>query len=89
MSDDDALVDELAREILDYLAAHPQAADGLDGIVQWWIVHQRFVRGVEATAKALDRLVAEGRIERVIGPDGTVLFRAPGARGDGDNGDPP
>lgn len=86
--DDDPLVDELAREILDYLGAHPGAADELDGVVLWWILHQRFVHGVHATAKALDRLVAEGRVERVVGPDGRVIFRAPARPADGDDVDP-
>jgi hypothetical protein len=76
MPDDDALVDELAAEILRYLEAHPDAADSLDGIVQWWIVHERFLRGVAATGRALERLVADGRIDRVVLPDGGVLFRA-------------
>jgi hypothetical protein len=76
MPDDDRLVEELVFEIRTYLDAHPHAADTLDGIVQWWIVHQRFLRGIEAAGKALDRLVADGQMEIARTPDGRVLYRA-------------
>src|SRR4051812_35069628 len=65
MNDDDQLAGELAREIRDYLDGHPDAADTLEGVLQWWIVHQRFLRGVGAVAKALDRLVDAGELERI------------------------
>jgi hypothetical protein len=83
MADDDALVDELAAEILTYLQAHPDAADSLEGIVQWWIVHDRFLRGVAATGRALDRLVDEGRMERITLAGGSVIYRAAGRAGPG------
>lgn len=76
MTDGDDLVDQLAAEIQAYLEAHPHAADTLDGIVQWWIVHQRFMRGIQATGRAVERLVAEGRLEEIRTPDGRVIFRA-------------
>lgn len=76
MPHDNALVDELVAEIQTYLDVHPDAADTLEGVVQWWIVHQRFLRGIEATAQALDRLVAIGSVEAVPGADGKVLYRA-------------
>jgi hypothetical protein len=85
MPHDDTLVDEVAAEIRAYLDAHPDAADTLDGIVQWWIVHDRFMRGIQATGRAVERLVAEGRLEKICISEGRVIFRArrPG-RGDGD-----
>jgi hypothetical protein len=76
MPNDDALVDELAGEIRAYLKAHPDAADTLDGIVQWWIVHQRFLQGIRAAERALERLVGEGEVEKIQTPDGRVIFRA-------------
>jgi hypothetical protein len=76
MHDEDALVDKLAAEILTYLEAHPDAADSLDGIVQWWIVHERFLRGIAATGRALERLVDEGRMECITLADGSVIYRA-------------
>jgi hypothetical protein len=76
MTHDETVVDELAAEICAYLEAHPDAADTVDGVVQWWIVHERWLRGIGLVAQALDRLVAEGRIEAVRGADARVVYRA-------------
>jgi hypothetical protein len=83
MDNDEKLADEVSREILAYLDAHPDAADSLEGVVQWWIVQPRFLRGLSAVGKALERLVEEGEVERVRGPDGRPLYRAGPARGRG------
>jgi hypothetical protein len=80
MDDDEQLVEEITGEILAYLDAHPAAADSVEGVVQWWIGQQRFLRGLHAVARALDRLVATGQVERVPGPDGRPLYRAGPAR---------
>jgi hypothetical protein len=76
MPDEDKLVEELVAEIRTYLARHPDAADTQEGIVQWWIVHSRFLRGIEAVGRALDHLVADGRMEIIQTPDGRLLYRA-------------
>lgn len=76
MSNDDHLADELAHEIRNYLDGHPDAADTLEGVVQWWIGHERFMRGVGAVGRALDRLMDGGEVERISGPDGRPLYRA-------------
>jgi hypothetical protein len=64
--------DDLAARILKYLKAHPNACDSADGIRQWWL------EGTGATldevSAALDRLVAEGRVER-IQRDSREVFR--------------
>ena len=31
---------EIAREILRYLQAHPNAKDTVEGIAQWWLSHE-------------------------------------------------
>lgn len=76
MTNDATLVDELAAEICAYLDAHPDAADTVDGVVQWWIVHERWLRGIALVGRALDRLIAEGRIEAIRGADARVVYRA-------------
>jgi hypothetical protein len=83
MSDDDTLVDELAAEIREYLDQNPHAADTLDGIVQWWIVQQRFLRGLHAAGRAVKRLIEQGRMEELLTPDGQVIFRAVRQQGNG------
>jgi hypothetical protein len=76
MDDEDQLADELAREIVAYLDAHPDAADSLEGVVQWWLVQERFLRGIGAVGKALEQLVGTGEIERIAGPDRRPIYRA-------------
>jgi Fe2+ or Zn2+ uptake regulation protein len=61
------------RAILDHLDAHPHAADSADGVARWWL-------GVGAAAapadvrRALDELVARGRLRCVPLADGTHLY---------------
>jgi hypothetical protein len=50
----------IAREILGYLATHPEAKDTLDGIVEWWLPHRRSERAAVERAVAL--LLAHGVI---------------------------
>ena len=76
MGDDDRLAEDVAREILAYLDAHPDAADSAEGITQWWVLHERFLRGLRAVGRALDQLVDRGEMERVTGPDGRPIYRA-------------
>jgi hypothetical protein len=82
MSDDDTLVRELAAEIREYLDQNPNAADTLDGIVNWWIVQPRFLRGIHATGRAVKRLIEQGRMEEIHTPDGRTIFRAVRRAGD-------
>jgi hypothetical protein len=76
MSDDDQLASEIIVELRSYLDEHPDAADTFEGVVQWWIGHQRFLRGIAAAGKALDRLVELGEVERISSSDGRAIYRA-------------
>jgi len=53
---------EIARQILAYLAEHPDARDTLDGIAQWWLLERHIVEGTSAVKEALADLVSEGWI---------------------------
>jgi hypothetical protein len=65
---------ELAEAIIAYLAEHPQAMDTLEGIAEWWLMRHRVRNELEMVARAIERLAAEGLIEKV-GPDETCLYR--------------
>ena len=65
---------QLSDEILRYLRAHPQAADTVDGIVEWWLPRQRHNDAVNRVQHALDELVARGLVEQMTLVDGTVLY---------------
>jgi hypothetical protein len=50
---------EIAKEILAYLAEHPDAQDTLEGIVQWWLLERKVMYQTKAVAEALADLVSE------------------------------
>jgi hypothetical protein len=53
---------EIAREIMAYLAEHPDAQDTLDGIVQWWLLEQRIQYQKTMVKETLGELVKTGFI---------------------------
>jgi hypothetical protein len=76
-SQHELLVQEMEREILDYLARHPAAADHRDAIFAYWIMRERFSRGLNALDDALASLVRRGELERINLPDDNAIYRAP------------
>lgn len=65
---------EIEHSVLAYLHSHPQAADTLHGIVNWWLPRQRYESGCLRIEHVLDTLVAEGLLHRDELPDGEVLY---------------
>ena len=86
-------VDELAGLVLGYLRDHPDAADTLQGVAEWWIPRQQIRVDVMNLQRALGHLVARGLVEEV-GSAGPVTYRLalapPGedAAGEGEDGAP-
>jgi hypothetical protein len=76
-------IDSVASEIEAHFLAHPKAADTAEGIAVWWIGGQRYLEAEETVQAALDRLVERGRLERLTGPGGAVVYRAAREAGDG------
>lgn len=66
----------LSGEILGYLRVHPQAADTVAGIVEWWLPRHLHAEAVEQVQAALDELVAQGWVEKIALVGGTVLYAA-------------
>ena len=54
----------LAMEIRDYLDAHPNAADSLEGVAKWWLRRQRYEQALEKVRNALDYLVQQGLVTK-------------------------
>jgi hypothetical protein len=48
---------QIAREILAYLADHPDAEDTLDGIVQWWLLERKIKYQKSLVQEAIADLV--------------------------------
>ena len=64
----------IAREISDYLTAHPNAADSLEGVTRWWLARQRFESAADRVQKTLDYLVAEGLVSKKVVASGRVVY---------------
>jgi len=64
----------IAQDILAYLIEHPQAADTLEGIIQWWILEQQIKRWSTQIEAALTELVAKKLIIKRKGSDGQIHY---------------
>lgn len=58
----DANVAILQGQILDYLKAHPHAADSREGIARWWLADRIGGATPETLQAALDDLVDRGLV---------------------------
>jgi hypothetical protein len=63
-----------ADEIRAWFQANPRAAETLRGIVQWWLMQQRFEEAWHTVELALGQLMEEGVVKRTILPDGGALY---------------
>lgn len=83
---------EIERSILAYLERRPRAADTARGIGNWWLPRHAHVGDPAGIQRALEKLVAAGRLHAVKLPSGDVLYelraaesprRKPGSPGSG------
>jgi len=70
----DERVSRIAVALLEYAESNPHASDTLDGIGRWWLTNANSVSR-EDLSRALDKLVAEGRFDTHISPDGQCRWR--------------
>lgn len=70
-----ATVHAIAQAIEEYAARHPEAADGTDGIRQWWLGERWRHEPLQRLDAALEHLVAAGRMEKLVLADGRVIYR--------------
>jgi Fe2+ or Zn2+ uptake regulation protein len=81
MSDtEESRIAQLKDEILKYLGAHPQAADTVGGIANWWLPRQRYQEKIQKVQQALDDLVERGLVTKTTLADGTILYERLGQR---------
>jgi Fe2+ or Zn2+ uptake regulation protein len=78
MPTDQELTQRLAREIADYLERNPQAADGIEGIMHWWLREECRGADRDRVRAALALLEASGTVRRTTLRDGHEIYsRAP------------
>jgi hypothetical protein len=70
------LTDEsgVAYSILAYLFANPDAQDTLEGIVEWWLLHQQIQQQTRNVKQALAELTARGLVTAQTGADSRVRY---------------
>lgn len=61
---DENLIQFVKNEILSYINIHPDSADTLEGVHQWWIQWPDIPESIVVTAAALAQLEAEHLMER-------------------------
>jgi hypothetical protein len=66
---------QVARSVLTYLAAHRDAQDTLEGIVEWWLVEQRIVEQTATVSEALDELVSAGLLVARVDTAARTIYR--------------
>ena len=66
---------EACYHILAYLADNPDAGDTFEGIVEWWLLHQRIKYETRTVSEAVAKLIDEGLIQEEKGSDSRVVYR--------------
>jgi hypothetical protein len=61
---DDNRVQFAVKAIQDYLTTHPESADTIEGVHQWWIQWPAIPESIATTATALTQLEHAALIER-------------------------
>jgi len=67
-------MEAVAAAIVDYVRAHPMAADSADGVHRWWMGAQHARPGLDVVESALELLVERRVLRRLPLGDGTVLY---------------
>ncbi len=64
-------------EILQYLQAHPDAGDTVEGIAEWWLTQHDANESEVLVEQALNHLVKQGLVKRHVLVEGTILYDLP------------
>lgn len=62
--------------IASYIATHPQAADTVDGVRDWWVALDLPGATRDEVQAAIDQLVARGTLAKSALPEGTLFYAA-------------
>jgi DNA-binding IscR family transcriptional regulator len=65
---------DIAYQILSYLHANPDAQDTLEGIVEWWLLHQNIQRQIQNVQQTLAELTERGLITVRTGADSRARY---------------
>jgi hypothetical protein len=71
-----AEIQDIAQVIERYLSAHPNAADTVEGIANYWLKSGRVKATAEQVQQAISLLIDWGLMSQKTLPDGTALYTA-------------
>jgi hypothetical protein len=83
----DAMIDRLARAIVRYADAHPNASDTLEGVARWWVASDAEHAPADVLQRALDRLTDRHVLTRRVLPDGRRMYAVSTSRADPPTGE--
>ncbi|HLL70133.1 MAG TPA: hypothetical protein VK363_01795 [Pyrinomonadaceae bacterium] len=66
---------QIARDVLAYLAEHPDAQDTFEGIVEWWLLEQKIKRQTAEVREVLDNLASRKLILERRAADSRTHYR--------------
>ena len=75
MERNDEAIRTLVDRIRQHVGEHPGAADTADGITRWWLADVAPDLDRRLVEAALERLVAAAEFDRVVLPNGILVFR--------------
>lgn len=68
-------IERLARAIVRYVNAHPDASDTIEGVARWWVASEAEHVTVDLLERALDMLTERRVLTVRVLPDGRQVFR--------------
>ena len=71
----------MRREIIQYLHMHPNAADSLNGVIDWWLSDRYQAEDVKEVEQVLGQLITDGLVKKIFLVDSTVLYKRNGKWG--------
>lgn len=75
METDESSKANIRKEILRYMQTHPDAADSLNGIVNWWLSSKYSAEDMKKVEGVLEQLIKDGLVKKVVLIDKTILYK--------------
>ena len=69
---------QLADTIRQYLINHPNSADTLEGVVNWWLVRQRYENAMSKVSQALELMVKQGELIKIQHQGSHPIYKVKG-----------
>ncbi|TXI19273.1 MAG: hypothetical protein E6Q62_04570 [Nitrosomonas sp.] len=75
METDESSNANIRKEILQYMQTHPDAADSLNGIVNWWLSNKYNAEDMKKVEYVLEQLINDGLVKKVALIDKTIIYK--------------